>query len=108
MGRVGYVLSLLCAEFLKGRVCHVPSLLCAELSLNRFLSVLFQKSLDSGQVPHDWTKASVIPIFKMGDKSDPINYRPILLACILCKVMEHIVASNPEGGVLSPQLGADA
>ena len=35
MGRVGYVPSLLCAEFVMGRVCHVPSLLCAELSLNR-------------------------------------------------------------------------
>ena len=34
MGRVGYVPSLLCAEFVMGRVCHVPSLLCAELSLN--------------------------------------------------------------------------
>ena len=59
-----------------------------------FLSVLFQKSLDSGQVPHDWTKACVTPIFKKGYRSDPINYRPISLTCILCKVMEHIVASN--------------
>ena len=59
-----------------------------------FLSVLFQKSLDSGQVPHDWTKACVTPIFKKGDKSDPINYRPISLTSILCKMMEHIVASN--------------
>ena len=59
-----------------------------------FLSVLFQKSLDSGQVPHDWTKACVNPIFKRGDKCDPINSRPISLTCILCKVMEHIVASN--------------
>ena len=25
---------------------------------------------------------------------DPANYRPISLTCILCKVMEHIVASN--------------
>ena len=33
MGRVGYVPSLLCAEFVMGRVGHVPSLLCAELSL---------------------------------------------------------------------------
>ena len=59
-----------------------------------FLSVLFQKSLGSGQVPHDWTKACVTPIFKKGDRSDPINFRPISLTCILCKVMEHIVASN--------------
>ena len=35
MGRLGYVPSLQCAEFVMGRVCHVPSLLCAELSLNR-------------------------------------------------------------------------
>ena len=34
MGQLGYVPSLLCAEFVMGRVCHVPSLLCAELSLN--------------------------------------------------------------------------
>ena len=34
------------------------------------------------------------PLFKKGDKSDPANYRPISLTCILCKVMEHIVASN--------------
>ena len=32
------------------------------------------------------------PIFKKGDKSDPINYSP--MTCILCKVMEHVVASN--------------
>ena len=35
MGRLGYVPSLLCAEFVMGRVCHVPSLLYAELSLNQ-------------------------------------------------------------------------
>ena len=35
------------------------------------------------------------PIFKKGDKSDPINYCPISLTCILSKLMEHIVASNP-------------
>ena len=34
------------------------------------------------------------PIFKKGDKSDPANYRPISLICVLCKVLEHIVASN--------------
>ena len=35
-----------------------------------------------------------MPLFKKGDKSLAANYRPISLTCILCKVLEHILASN--------------
>ena len=56
--------------------------------------VIFEKSLETGQLPKDWTSARVSPLFKKGDKSDPANYRPISLTCILCKVKEYIVASN--------------
>ena len=58
------------------------------------LQVIFQTSLDSGKLPHIWKEANMSPIFKKGDKSDPTNYRPISLTCVLCKVLEHIVASN--------------
>ena len=34
------------------------------------------------------------PLFKKGDKSTASSYRSISLTCILCKVLEHIVASN--------------
>ena len=54
------------------------------------LQVIFQQSLNSGQIPSDWKKASVTTLFKKGDKSDPANYRPISLTCISCKLMEHI------------------
>ena len=58
------------------------------------IQLIFEKSLATGKLPSDWTKANVTPIFKKGEKSDPSNYRPISLTCILCKVMEHIIASN--------------
>ena len=58
------------------------------------LEIIFQRSLDQGKLPTIWKEANVSPIFKKGDKTDPANYRPISLTCVLCKVLEHIVASN--------------
>ena len=58
------------------------------------IQLIFERSLATEVLPSDWTKANVSPVYKKGDKSDPANYRPISLTCILCKVMEHIIASN--------------
>ena len=58
------------------------------------LAIIFNKSLDSGTVPTEWKKAYVSPVFKKGAHYDPINYRPISLTCICCKLMEHIIVSN--------------
>ena len=55
---------------------------------------IFQRSIEAGRVSRDWNDANVCPLFKKGDKSTASNYRPISLTCILCKVLEHIVASN--------------
>ena len=51
-------------------------------------------SINQGKLPNIWKDANVSPVFKKGDKSEPSNYRPISLTCILCKVLEHIVASS--------------
>ena len=66
--------------------------LCLEIA--PILQVIFSKSLEDGSLPYKWLKANVSPIYKKGDKSSPANYRPISLTCILCKIFEHIVASN--------------
>ena len=58
------------------------------------IQLLFQKSISTGKIPSDWTKTYVSLVFKKGSKSDPANYRPISLTCILCKVIEHITASK--------------
>ena len=46
------------------------------------------------KLPTDWCKAHVTPIYKKGEKSLAYHFRPISLTCILCKVLEHILASN--------------
>ena len=58
------------------------------------LKLIFQKSLDTGRLTSIWKKANVSPIFKKWDKTEPANYRPISLTCVLCKVLEHVVASG--------------
>ena len=58
------------------------------------IKVIFDRSLQTGKLLADWTKANVMPVFRKGDKSLAANYRPISLTCILCKVLEHILASN--------------
>ena len=55
---------------------------------------IFQQSYNTGKLPNDWLQALVTPIHKKSLKSDPANYRPISLTCIICKVMEHIIVSN--------------
>jgi hypothetical protein len=36
------------------------------------LTMIFRRSLETGDVPDDWKMANVTPIFQKGSKSDPI------------------------------------
>ena len=38
------------------------------------LTIIFQKSLETGQVSCDWKTADVTPIYKKGSRSQPSNY----------------------------------
>ena len=62
--------------------------------ISPILQIIYTKSLKTGEIPADWKRANVAPVFKKGSKSNPENYRPISLTCICSKVMEHIVVSN--------------
>ena len=46
------------------------------------LSIIFERSWRTGEVPGHWRKANVTPIFKKGKKEDPGNYRPVSLTSI--------------------------
>ena len=58
------------------------------------LQVIFQRSLNTGRVPKDWSTAFVCPLFKKGDTSLASNYRPISLTSFLCKMLEHVVTTS--------------
>jgi len=52
------------------------------------LSMIFDRSWQSGEVPGDWKKGSIVSIFKNGRKEDPRNYRPVSLTSAPGKIME--------------------
>ena len=48
-------------------------------------------SLETGKVPKEWKRAEVIPIYKSGNRTEPLNYRPVSLTSILCKICEEVI-----------------
>ncbi|KAJ7427381.1 Protein Wnt-4 [Willisornis vidua] len=57
------------------------------------LSIIYQRSWLSGEVPDDWKLANVTPIHKKGCKEDPGNYRHVSLTSVPGRVMEQIILS---------------
>ena len=55
------------------------------------LSIIFNKSILSGEVPSDWRCANVASVFKKGSRAIAENYRPISLTSIICKILESII-----------------
>ncbi|KFZ68078.1 hypothetical protein N338_02102, partial [Podiceps cristatus] len=57
----------------------------------RPLSMVSDKSWQSGEVPGDWKKGNTAPVFKKGRREDPGNYRPVSLTSVPGMIMEQIL-----------------
>ncbi|KAK4812180.1 hypothetical protein QYF61_009072 [Mycteria americana] len=57
------------------------------------LSIICQQSWLTGEIPHNWRLANVMPIYKKGWKEDLGNYRSVSLTSVLGKIMEQFILS---------------
>jgi len=60
-------------------------------SIAPILASVFNRSLRESIFPAVWKRSLVVPIFKKGSKTEPINYRPISLTSIFSKIYEKSV-----------------
>ena len=51
-------------------------------------------SLQEGIVPFEWKEANIIPLFKKGSRNKSVNYRPVSLTSVICKLLETIIRDH--------------
>ena len=74
----------------------IPARILRECSeeLAPILTIVLNRTLQTGCVLEDWKQANVSAVFKKGQQYDPANYRPVSLTCLCCKMLEHIITSS--------------
>ena len=55
------------------------------------LTLLYKKCIEECKIPTLWKTANVVALHKKGSKKEALNYRPVSLTCILCKVYEQFL-----------------
>lgn len=60
----------------------------------RCLSIIFQQSLESGEVSINWKLSNVVLVFKLGKKEDFGNNSPVSVTLVPGKIRENIVLKS--------------
>ena len=68
---------------------------CREVLCQPIL-MIFTNSLQQGKLPKIWKKANITPLYKKGNKSNPLNYRPVSLTSVVCKILEKLIREDWE------------
>ena len=59
--------------------------------VSEMLTDIFNRSLESGQVPEDWRNANVTPLFQKESREELGNYRPVSLTSVVGKVRQTLI-----------------
>ena len=75
---------------------ELPNLILnnAANEISPFLKIIFDQSLQTGNLPDDWVEADVAQVFKERDQDSPANYRLMSLTCVCAKLLEHIICKR--------------
>lgn len=66
---------------------------------DKTLSIIFEKMWQAGEVPTDWKRENVTPVFKRwggGGKEDSENYRPVSLTSVRGKILLETMLGHVE------------
>ena len=58
------------------------------------LVYMFNRSFVTGTFPDSWKRATIIPLYKGGDKTEVGNYRPVSLLPLPGKLLERVAQAN--------------
>lgn len=66
----------------------------AKEPVSTMLALLFAQSLASSIIPIKWKLGKIVPTFKSGNRTSPLNYRPISITSVPSKILEHVIFSH--------------
>ena len=63
--------------------------------INKSLAHVINMSLQEGIVPLEWKEAlNIIPLFTKGSRNKSVNYRPVGLTSVICKLLETMIRDH--------------
>ena len=75
---------------------QIPNIFLKKTAINtaELPTCIFNQSISTHSLLKDWLQANINPLFKKGNTNLAVNYRPVSLTCVYCKLLEHIIYSH--------------